>query len=76
MALPNDLIEKIKQLPERDRMAVRTLVDELARGTEKRPDKPTDWLGCLGHLHVTLGEEDIAAARQEMWANFPRDVPQ
>ena len=34
-----------------------------------------NWLGCLEHLHVTVTEEDIAAARHEMWADFPRDLP-
>jgi prevent-host-death family protein len=43
---------------------------------EKKAGKSADWLGCLEHLHVTVSEEDIAAARQEMWAGFPRELPQ
>ena len=36
---------------------------------------PATWLGCLEHLQVTVPEEDIAVARREMWANFPRELP-
>ena len=43
--------------------------------SEKKAGKSADWLGCLEHLHVTVSEEDIAAARREMWADFPREFP-
>ncbi len=42
---------------------------------EKKAGRPADWLGCLEHLHVTVSEEEIAAARREMWADFPRELP-
>jgi prevent-host-death family protein len=42
---------------------------------EKKAGESADWLGCLEHLHVTVADEDIAAARLEMWADFPRNVP-
>jgi hypothetical protein len=33
-------------------------------------------IGCLEHLGVNITDEDIAEARREMWANFPRELPQ
>ena len=42
----------------------------------KKAGRLADWLGCLEHLRVTVSEEDIAAARREMWAGFPREFPQ
>lgn len=31
-------------------------------------------IGMFAHLNVKITEDDIAAARDELWGNFPRDV--
>jgi antitoxin (DNA-binding transcriptional repressor) of toxin-antitoxin stability system len=43
--------------------------------SDRQAGVSSNWLGCLEHLHVTVTEEDIAAARHEMWADFPRNLP-
>ena len=73
MTLPMDFFEKIQQLPEQQQFILQTLVDEFARADRvERGSEEPGWLGCLQHLGASISEEDIAAARREMWGNLPR----
>ncbi len=75
MTAQNELIEKIKHLPEHQQMIVKSVVDELVRVDDStNGSESTGWLGCLEHLGVEITEEDIDEARREMWGNFPREV--
>ena len=64
------ILEKVRALPPEKKAEVLEYVSGL--GVERR--KPfRSPKGILADLDFTLTEEDLAEARREMWANFPRD---
>ena len=75
MSIEAELIEKIRQLPERQQVLLKSLVDELAHREPAQGEREGQhWYGALEHLGVTLSEEQLAEARREMWAAFPREI--
>jgi hypothetical protein len=75
MSLQTELVEKIARLPEDQQMLLKSLVDTLVRGRQQAAGKAQSrWFGSLEHLGVSVGKEDIAEARREMWGNFPREI--
>jgi hypothetical protein len=48
---------------------------EFLRRKQKQPRR-SRLKGACAHLNLNLTEETIATARQEMWGNFPRELPE
>jgi hypothetical protein len=63
-----------RQLPlaERARL-IEQVAASLAEETGKHPIPRRAAYGVLADLHIDVSEEDIAEARRDMLANFPRE---
>lgn len=73
MTIEEIVLEKLRRLPPDKQKQVLEFVDSLrADGGRKKPLRSLE--GLLEDLNVDITEEDIAAARREMWGNFPRDI--
>ena len=77
---PETVLNMLRQLPPRDRLKVialtlpeveRELPAEYPKGEESR--QPRSLRGLWKDLGFDLSAEDIDQARQEAWANFPRE---
>jgi hypothetical protein len=70
MSIEEAILEKVRALPPEKKTEVLQFVSglEVAEHPPFRSPK-----GILADLNFTLTEEDLAEARREMWANFPRD---
>jgi hypothetical protein len=73
MTIEQQVIEKLRGLPPEKQKEVLDFVDSL--GNEyPQPKKLRSLEGLLEDINLDVTEENIAAARREMWGNFPRDV--
>ena len=73
MTIEQQVLEKLRDLPSDKQEEVLDFLDFLKE--KNRTNKPRRSLrGLWKGLNVHLTEEDIAAARHEMWGNFPRDI--
>lgn len=70
MSVEEAILEKVRVLPPEKKAEVLQYASGLA-GEVRKPFRSPE--GILADLAFTLTEEDLAEARQEMWANFPRD---
>lgn len=70
MTTEEAIISKLRSLPPDKQQDVLTFVESLNIG-ERKPLKSPERLWA--DLNFTVSEADIAEARQEMWANFPRN---
>jgi hypothetical protein len=66
------LLEKIKVLPPDLKREVAHFVEFLQTKVQKQTPRRSLY-GALSDLDINITEEDIAEARKEMWANFPRE---
>jgi hypothetical protein len=72
MTVEQQVLEKLRELPPQKQEEVLAYISRLQ---EKAPRRPRRSLaGLWADLGVSVSEEDISQARQEMWGNFPRDV--
>ena len=73
MTIEEIVLEKLRGLPPEKQKQVLEFLDSLKPdGVTKKPLRSLE--GLLEDLNVDITEEDIAAARREMWGNFPRDI--
>ena len=73
MTIEEIVLEKLRGLPPEKQKQVLEFLDSLKPdGVRKKPLHSLE--GLLEDLNVDITEEDIAAARREMWGNFPRDI--
>ena len=73
MATEDLIAEKVRTLPPEEKREVLDCGEFLEhRRLSKQPRKSA--LGMWAELNITLTDEDIAEARREMWATFPRDL--
>jgi hypothetical protein len=73
MTLEEQLVQKLRDLPQEKKREVLDFVDFLKeKGKANKPRRSL--LGLWEDLNFHVTEEDIAAARREMWGNFPRDI--
>jgi hypothetical protein len=72
-AMQHAVIDQVLQLPPEDvekvLRFVETLLPEAAPATEQESLR-----GLFAHRGIDISAADIAAARKEAWANFPRDL--
>jgi hypothetical protein len=73
MTIPEQVLEKMRDLPAEKQQQVLEYVDCLkVAEASKKPLRSA--LGLWADLNFHVTEEDIAEARREMWGNFPRDI--
>ena len=73
MTIEEAILEKVRMLPPEKQHAVLDFTEFLqSRTPANEPRKPLR--GLWKDLGVSITEEDISAARREMWGNFPREV--
>ena len=73
MTIEEMVLEKLRGLPPEKQKEVLEFVESLKPpGITRKPLRSLE--GLLEDLNVDITEEDIAAARREMWGNFPRDI--
>jgi hypothetical protein len=75
MTIEQAIVEQVKRLPPDKQREVLNFAESLDKnGGPKRPAALKSLEGLWADLNVHVTEEDIAAARREMWGNFPRDI--
>jgi hypothetical protein len=75
MTIEQAIVEKVKRLPPEKQREVLDFAESLdENGGPERPAPLKSLEGLWSDLNVHVTEEDIAAARREMWGNFPRDI--
>lgn len=73
MTIEQQVIEKLRELPpEKQREVLEFLESIKEKNGDGKPRRSL--LGLWSDLNVRISEEDIRAARREMWGNFPRDL--
>jgi hypothetical protein len=73
MTIEERVLEKLRVLPSDKKEQVLRFVDTLM-AENGAPGKLHSLEGLLEDLNVDISDEEIAAARREMWGNFPRDI--
>jgi hypothetical protein len=72
MTVEEQVLEKLRALPPQRQEEVLAFVSVLQERAQRRERRSL--LGLWSDLDVRVSEQDIAEARSEMWARFPRDV--
>ncbi len=72
MTLEQSLLTKLKQLPADKQQELLDFAEFLAHQALSGPPLTTI-RGLCADLKVDITAEEIQQARQEMWANFPRE---
>lgn len=72
MTVEEQVLEKLRALPPQRQEEVLAFVSVLQGRAQRRERRSL--LGLWSDLDVRVSEQDIAEARSEMWARFPRDV--
>ena len=73
MTIEQQVLEKLRDLPPEKQKEVLVFVESLKKEDDK-PQPRRSLRGLWADLNINITEEDIAAARREMWSNFPRDI--
>ncbi len=73
MMVEEILLEKVKALPINRQQEVLDFAEFLAL-KEAQPQPRRSLKGALSHLHIRVTEEDIRAARNEMWRGYTEDT--
>jgi hypothetical protein len=85
MSVQEQVIEALRGLPSSEQQKVLTFVRVLRRVAEMAQEAQLDKSagqatahrrsprGILADIRSYIGSDEIAVARKEMWANFPRD---
>ncbi|MBH8556032.1 DUF2281 domain-containing protein [Nostocaceae cyanobacterium CENA357] len=74
MTIEQTVIKKLRELPPDKQQEVLDFIQLLKH--KSQPKKPRRSLyGLWSDLGIEITETDIAEARQEMWGNFPKDIP-
>ena len=72
MRIEQTVIEKLKSLPPPQQQEVLDFVEFLnQKNSGHQPRRSLE--GLWADLGLSITEEDVAEARQEMWRNFPRE---
>ena len=71
MELAELIVQKLRALPPERQREILDFTEFLTQATT-RPRPRRDPGGLWADLSVAVSAEDIDAARQELWGNFPR----
>jgi hypothetical protein len=75
MTIQEAVIQKLQELTADDQQKVLQFVQSLQRQKGTAPQRK-DPRGMFADRGVHITAEEIAEARREAWANFPRDFPE
>jgi hypothetical protein len=80
MTLEQAVLENLRELPADKQKQVLDFVRFLKQQIPTPPETKSQTIrksykGMWADLGITITDEDIAEARQEMWGNFPREFP-
>jgi hypothetical protein len=67
------VIAKLQGLSPEDLQKVLQFVETLSPSMSAAPERKS-LRGLFAHRGIDITAEDIAEARKEAWANFPRDI--
>jgi hypothetical protein len=74
MTIEQAVLQQLQTLPTEKKQEVLDFVEFLqTKHTIKRQRRNP--IGLFADLKVQITAQDIDEARQEMWGNFPRDIP-
>ena len=76
MGITEEVIEKLRALPEEKQRLVLEYVESLGGPPKPPSEAPVRLKGLWAGLGIDVSEEDITEARREMWVNFPRELPE
>ena len=71
MAIEDEVVSKLRALPPDKQQEVLDFVESLHLARPKGPRR--NLKGLWAHLGAHITAQDIADARREMWASFPRE---
>jgi hypothetical protein len=72
MNLEQAVLDKLRALPPDKQQEVLDFAEFLQQKSISKPPLKSV-KGIWANLNIEIAEEDIAQARKEMWANFPRE---
>ncbi|MCA6501354.1 MAG: hypothetical protein ACK54E_09000 [Pseudanabaena sp.] len=80
MTIEQVVLENIRDLPTEKQQQVLDFVTFLKQQTtinlqSSSQGSRKSYKGMWADLGINITDEDITAARQEMWGNFPREFP-
>ena len=73
--LEQALLDHLRQLPPDRQQEVLGFAEFLRQKTASQTPRRS-LKGLCTDLNLDITEADIAAARREMWGNFPRELPE
>jgi hypothetical protein len=73
MTLEESVLQNLRELSPDQRQAVLDFTQFL-RSKSSVPRLGQSLKGLWADLNIDVSEEDISAARQEMWSDFPREI--
>lgn len=74
MTIEQAILEVMRALPPDRQQTVLDFAQYLRTRLAPPAERPTGY-GLWADLGVDISDEDIAEARREMWASFPREFP-
>jgi hypothetical protein len=76
MTIQQEILERLSTLSPVEQQQLLEFTRSLsARGNGSSNAKPwKSLMGVFAHRGIDITADDIAAARREMWGDFPRDV--
>ncbi len=80
MTIEQAVLENLQDLPTERQQQVLDFVKFLKQQTNIKSESSSQfsrksYKGMWADLGINITDQDIAEARQEMWGNFPRELP-
>lgn len=74
MNIEQAVIENLRELTPDKQQEVLNFIQSLKQKSQPKTPRRSLY-GLWSDLGIEITETDIAEARQEMWGNFPQDIP-
>jgi len=74
MTIEQAVIKNLRELPPDKQQEVLNFIQFLKQQSPQKNHQRSLY-GLWKDLGIEISEQDITQARQEMWANFPSDIP-
>lgn len=72
MTFEQKVLQKLRELTPHEQEEVLSFISQLQQESPRQPRH--SMAGLWADLNVSIGEEEIAEARRDMWGGFPRDL--
>lgn len=73
MQIEDAVIEALHTLPNKEKLKVLEFSKALSKAAKTASKRRRSIIGSLDHLNTQFTEEDMRAARREMWPNYDKD---